>query len=79
MSAAAAASCGVAVQAAAAAVRGGDGEPPAQTRVERPKREDQGDYSTNVAMLLAPALEAPPREIAERRRGIAGRLAGRLS
>jgi arginyl-tRNA synthetase len=55
-----------AVQAAAAAVKGGDGEPPAQTRVERPKRESQGDYSTNVAMLLAPALSAPPREIAER-------------
>jgi arginyl-tRNA synthetase len=34
--------------------------------VERPKREGQGDYSTNVAMLLAPVLGAPPREIAER-------------
>ncbi|MGB9185401.1 MAG: arginine--tRNA ligase [Solirubrobacteraceae bacterium] len=56
----------LAVQEAAAALRGGDAEPPAQTRVERPKREDQGDYSTNVAMLLAPALKAPPREIAER-------------
>ncbi len=56
----------LAVQAAAAALRGSDAEPPAQTRVERPKREDQGDYSTNVAMLLAPALKAPPREIAER-------------
>jgi arginyl-tRNA synthetase len=54
-----------AVQAAAATVRG-DGETPAQTRVERPKRENQGDYSTNVAMLLAPALGAPPREIAAR-------------
>jgi arginyl-tRNA synthetase len=51
---------------AAAAVKGGDGEAPAQTRVERSKREGQGDYSTNVAMLLAPALGAPPREIAER-------------
>jgi arginyl-tRNA synthetase len=56
----------LAVQEAAAALRGGDAEPPAQTRVERPKREDQGDYSTNVAMLLAPALKAPPRQIAER-------------
>ncbi|HEX8975141.1 MAG TPA: arginine--tRNA ligase [Solirubrobacteraceae bacterium] len=54
-----------AVQAAAASVRG-DGETPAQTRVERPKRQNQGDYSTNVAMLLAPALGAPPREIAAR-------------
>jgi arginyl-tRNA synthetase len=54
-----------AVQAAAATVRG-DGEAPSQTRVERPKRDNQGDYSTNVAMLLAPALGAPPREIAAR-------------
>jgi arginyl-tRNA synthetase len=70
-----------AVQAAAAAVRGGEGEAPAQTRVERPKRESQGDYSTNVAMLLAPALGAPPREIAERvgaelARSLTGELAG---
>jgi arginyl-tRNA synthetase len=56
----------VAVQGAATAIRGGDGEPPAQTRVERSKREGQGDYSTNVAMLLAPLLGAPPRAIAER-------------
>ncbi len=55
-----------AVQAVAAAIKGGDGEPPAQTKVERSKREGQGDYSTNVAMLLAPALGVPPREIAER-------------
>ena len=70
----------VAVQAAAAAVRGGDGEPPAQTRVERPKHEDQGDYSTNVAMLLAPALKAPPRQIAERvGASLADSLGGELS
>jgi arginyl-tRNA synthetase len=56
-----------AVQGAAIALR--DGEAPAQTRVERPKRAGQGDYSTNVAMLLAPALGAPPREIAERAGG----------
>jgi arginyl-tRNA synthetase len=55
-----------AVEAAAAAVRGGDGDAPVQTRVERPKRENQGDYSTNVAMLLAPSLGEPPRAIAER-------------
>ncbi len=34
-------------------------------KVERPKRDGQGDYSTNMAMLLAPALRKPPREIAE--------------
>ena len=33
--------------------------------MERPKRDGQGDYSTNMAMLLAPALRKPPREIAE--------------
>jgi arginyl-tRNA synthetase len=34
--------------------------------LERPKKAGFGDYSTNAAMLLAPALKAPPREIAER-------------
>ncbi len=34
--------------------------------VERPKRVEQGDYSTNAAMLLAPGLGEPPRQIAER-------------
>jgi arginyl-tRNA synthetase len=53
------------VRAAAAALRGGDvGE--LDFRVQRPKRAGQGDYSTNVGMLLAPSLHAPPREIAER-------------
>jgi arginyl-tRNA synthetase len=55
-----------AVQSAAAALRDADAEPPAQTRVERPRRAGQGDYSTNVAMLLAPVMGASPREIAER-------------
>ena len=66
-----------AVQSAAATLKGGDGEPPAQTRVERPKRQGQGDYSTNVAMLLAPALGAPPREIAERIGAELADIAGR--
>jgi arginyl-tRNA synthetase len=43
----------------------GNGGPSAGIRVERPKREGQGDYSTNVAMLLAPARRQAPREIAE--------------
>jgi arginyl-tRNA synthetase len=55
-----------AVQSAAAAIRGAGGEAPGQTRVERSKREGQGDYSTNAAMLLAPVLGQPPRQIAER-------------
>ena len=54
------------VRAAAAAVRGQGGEPSLQVRVERSRREGQGDYSTNAAMLLAPALDVAPRVIAER-------------
>ena len=34
--------------------------------LERPPRRDFGDYSTNAALLLAPGLGAPPREVAER-------------
>jgi arginyl-tRNA synthetase len=55
-----------AVHRAAAAIRGGAGEAPAHVRLDRSKREEQGDYSTNAAMLLAPVLSAPPREIAQR-------------
>jgi arginyl-tRNA synthetase len=44
-------------------LRKGDGETPRPT-LERPPRPEFGDYSTNVALLLAPALKAPPREIA---------------
>lgn len=32
--------------------------------VERPKNRDHGDYATNVAMILAKPVGAPPREIA---------------
>ncbi|MBA2566916.1 MAG: arginine--tRNA ligase [Thermoleophilaceae bacterium] len=35
-------------------------------RLERPPRPDLGDYSTNAAMLLAPALGGPPRDAAQR-------------
>ena len=66
VSAAPCGSCRRAVRAAAAAVRGGGGEPAPQPRLERAKHEGQGDYSTNAAMLLAPALGRPPRVIAER-------------
>jgi arginyl-tRNA synthetase len=34
--------------------------------LERPRRAEFGDYSTNAALLLAPVLGVPPREIAER-------------
>jgi arginyl-tRNA synthetase len=34
--------------------------------LERPPKRELGDYSTNAAMLLAPALGEQPRQIAER-------------
>jgi arginyl-tRNA synthetase len=46
-------------------LRGVDGELDSAT-LERPRRAEFGDYSTNAALLLAPILESPPREIAER-------------
>jgi arginyl-tRNA synthetase len=66
-----------ALAAATAAWRGSSGETDASSgpRLERPKRADQGDYATNAAMLLAPALGAPPREIAAR---LGDELAARL-
>src|ERR1022692_2300256 len=33
--------------------------------LERPPRADFGDYSTNAALLLAPAAGAAPRELAQ--------------
>ena len=55
-----------AVEDASAALRG-DGAAAGGTAptVERPRREGFGDYSTNAAMLLAPRVGRPPREIAE--------------
>ncbi len=64
-----------AVRAAAAAVRGAGEAPAAQPTLDRPRHKGLGDYSTNAAMLLAPVLGAPPREIAGR---IAGELEGLL-
>ena len=55
---------------------GGSASAPPPT-LERPPRAEFGDFSTNVAMLLAPALKAPPREIAERVGGGARNAAGR--
>jgi arginyl-tRNA synthetase len=40
--------------------------PTAVPNLERPPRPDFGDYSTNAAMLLAPALGEAPRAVAER-------------
>ena len=55
-----------AVEAAAGDLRNGGPAPKTKPSFERPKKAGFGDYSTNAAMLLAPALGAPPREIAER-------------
>jgi arginyl-tRNA synthetase len=55
-----------AVEAAAGDLRNGKPAPKTRASLERPKKSGFGDYSTNAAMLLAPALGAPPREIAER-------------
>jgi arginyl-tRNA synthetase len=52
--------------AAAAELRNGGPAPSSAPTLERPKKAGFGDFSTNAAMLLAPALNAPPREIAER-------------
>jgi arginyl-tRNA synthetase len=61
-----------ALLAAAAALRGSGpdeagapGHAVVAPNLERPKRAGQGDYATNAAMLLAPKLGKPPREIAE--------------
>jgi arginyl-tRNA synthetase len=64
-----------AVAGAAGAVRGDAGKPPAEPILDRPRHKGMGDYSTNAAMLLAPVLGAPPREVAGR---LAGELEGRL-
>ena len=45
-----------------------DGKRRAAPTLERPPRAELGDYSTNAAMLLAPVLGGPPREVAERLR-----------
>ncbi|HWC85930.1 MAG TPA: arginine--tRNA ligase [Solirubrobacteraceae bacterium] len=55
-----------AVHDAAAAVTGAQHGLRVPPTLEQPKRAGLGDYSTNAGMLLAPALRAPPREIAER-------------
>ena len=61
---------------AADSLRDGSSESIVPT-LERPPKRELGDYSTNAAMLLAPARGEPPREIAERLRDELGsRLAG---
>jgi len=64
-----------AVRAATSALRGGAGG--ADPGLERPRKAGLGDYSTNAAMLLAPAIGKPPREVAELlREDLAERIGG---
>ncbi len=68
-----------AVLATAGTLRPGIAEPATEPGLERPKRAGQGDYATNAAMLLAPVLGEPPRDIAARLGdAIAGRLGAAL-
>src|SRR4051794_26383215 len=55
-----------AVERAAASLRDGkaNGSARPAPTLERPKKAEFGDYSTNAAMLLAPVLGEPPRDIA---------------
>jgi arginyl-tRNA synthetase len=55
-----------AVQDAAGQLRDGGAAAGDRLSLERPKKAGFGDYSTNAAMLLAPALGEPPRAVAER-------------
>src|SRR5204863_1294863 len=52
------------IRSAADALRDGSAETNPPT-LERPPNRELGDYSTNAAMLLAPARGQAPREIAE--------------
>jgi arginyl-tRNA synthetase len=63
-----------AVEAAASALADGVATKSPPT-LERPKQADHGDYATNAALVLAPLLKAPPREVAER---LGGALRDRL-
>src|SRR5689334_7408956 len=55
-----------AVEAAAAPLRDGADAASSQPTLERPPKPEFGDYSTNAAMLLAPALGEQPRGTAEK-------------
>jgi arginyl-tRNA synthetase len=63
------------IRTAADSLRDGTAQSIAPT-LERPPKPELGDYSTNAAMLLAPALGEPPREVAERLREHLGTLLG---
>jgi arginyl-tRNA synthetase len=64
-----------AVDEASGVLRGGGERVREAPALAPPPRRDLGDYSTNAALLLAPVLGAPPREVAER---LCGELSARL-
>ncbi|HJS97332.1 MAG TPA: arginine--tRNA ligase [Solirubrobacteraceae bacterium] len=65
-----------ALRAAVDGVRGTSETPASAPTLDRPRHKGLGDYSTNAAMLLAPVLGAPPREIASRLADEVGGLLG---
>ncbi len=68
-----------AVTGAAGAIVDGTAAVPSPVRLDRPKRAGLGDYSTNMAMLLAPRLARTPREVADLvGASLAERLGGEL-
>jgi arginyl-tRNA synthetase len=54
-----------AVEAAAGGLANG-GSPKSRPTLERPKQSGHGDYATNAALVLAPVVGAPPRDVAQR-------------
>ncbi|MEA2246412.1 MAG: arginyl-tRNA synthetase [Solirubrobacteraceae bacterium] len=54
-----------AVEAATGALANG-GAPRSRPTLERPKQAGHGDYATNAALVLAPVVGAPPRDVAAR-------------
>jgi arginyl-tRNA synthetase len=62
-----------AVEAAASALRDGADGAGSVPSLERPPKPEFGDYSTNAAMLLAPALGEQPRGTAEKLAEVLGR------
>jgi arginyl-tRNA synthetase len=62
----------VALDAATGALAG-DGAP--RATLERPKQAGHGDYATNAALVLAPVVRRPPRDVAQ---DLSGALAERL-
>ena len=54
-----------AVEAAAGTLVNG-GAPRSRPTLERPKKAGHGDYATNAALVLAPVVGAPPRDVARR-------------